>query len=122
MDDQSALITDLQARNTELVSENRVLSRALHERGPGIGAIVYAYHKAIEKHQKFPTTLDAQGTILAEEVLELAAEMIGAALGVVRAVNDNRDEKPCLDRVREETTDVGAVALRMLGRLEQVKG
>jgi hypothetical protein len=116
------LITSLQARNSELVSENRALSRALHERGPGISAILYAYHKAIEKHQRFPTALDSQGVILAEEVLELAAEMIGAALGLTRAINDNRDNAPCFARVWEETTHVGAVALRMLGKLGQVKG
>lgn len=115
------LITSLQARNSELVSENRALSRALHERGPGISSILYAYHKAIEKHQRYPSALDSQGCVLAEEVLELAAEMIGAALGVVRAVNDNRDEAPCLDRVWEEATHVGAVVLRTLGKLEQVR-
>ncbi len=120
--DQSAHITDLQARNSELVEANRILERAANDRGPAISAILRAYHGAIAKHQRFPAVIDSQGVILAEEVLELAMEMLGAVLVVVRSINDHRDEMPNLDRIREETTHVGAVAMRVLGRLDGAKG
>lgn len=110
-------ITDLQARNTALVSQVRVLDRALNDRGPAISAIMRAYHGAIEKHQAFPTTLDSQGAILAEELMEAIQELNGAGLAVLRAVNDHRDETPDLSRVIEECTHVGAVVIRTLGRL-----
>lgn len=117
-------ITDLQARNTELVSKVRILERAVNDRGPAISAIMRAYHGAIEKHQAFPTTLDSQGAILAEELMEAIQELNGAGLAVLRAVNDHRDEAPCLDRVIEEYTHCGAVVMRSLGRLlgGQVEG
>lgn len=120
--DQSAHITDLQARNSELVEANRILERAANDRGPAISAILRAYHGAVAKHQQFPAALDSQGVILAEEVLELAEEMVKAALAAIRAVNDHRDEAPCLERVTEELTHVGAVAMRGLGRLLGAKG
>jgi len=122
MYDQSAHITDLQARNTELVSQVRILERALSDRGPGISAILHAYHKAIEKHQRFPAAIDSQGVILAEELLEAMADLNAAGLAVIRAINDHRDENPDLDRVREEYTHVGAVVLRTLGKLAGAKG
>uniref|UniRef100_I2Q045 Uncharacterized protein n=1 Tax=Desulfovibrio sp. U5L TaxID=596152 RepID=I2Q045_9BACT len=119
---QSAHIIDLQARNTELVSQVRTLTRALADRGPAISAVLCAHHQAVEKHQQFPAALDAQGTILAEELLEAMAELNGAGLAVLRAINDHRDEAPCLDRVREEYAHVGAVVLRALEKLAGAKG
>lgn len=119
--DQSDHITDLQARNTELVERVRILERAANDRGPAISAILHAYHKAVEKHQAFPAALDSQGTIMAEELMEAISEITTAGLAVLRAINDHRDEGPCLDRVREETAHVGAVVLRMLERLDGVE-
>lgn len=115
--DVAAHITDLQARNTELVSKVRILERAVNDRGPAISAIMRAYHGAIEKHQQFPAALDSQGTILAEELMEAIQDINGAGLAVLRAVNDHRDETPDLGRVIEECTHVGAVVIRTLGRL-----
>lgn len=120
--DQSAHITDLQARNTALVERVRILERVANDRGPAISSILRAYHGAIAKHQRFPAAIDSQGGILAEEALELTMEMLGAVLAVVRSINDHRDEVPNLDRIREETTQVGAVVMRMLGRLDGAKG
>lgn len=114
---QSDHVTDLQARNSALVEENRILSRALHGRGPAISAVIHAYHGAITKHQRFPAAIDSQGTILAEEIMEAIQELNAAGLAVLRAINDHRDEEPCLDRVREEMAHVGAVVIRALGRL-----
>ena len=122
MYDQSAHITDLQARNTELVSQVRILTRALNDKGLAMSAVLHAYHKAIEKHQQFPAAIDSQGTILAEELLEAMADLNAAGLAVIRAINDNRDEAPCLDRVWEEYTHVGAVVLRGLEKLAGAKG
>ncbi|MHC1788279.1 hypothetical protein [Solidesulfovibrio sp.] len=120
--DQSAHITDLQARNTALVDRVRILERVAKDRGPAISAILRAYHGAVAKHQQFPAAIDSQGVILAEEVLELTMEMLGAVLAVVRSINDHRDEVPNLGRIREETTHVGAVVMRMLGRIDGAKG
>lgn len=120
--DQSAHITDLQARNTALVERVRILERAVNDRGPAISAILRAYHGAVAKHQRFPAALDSQGVILAEEVLELTEEMVKATLAAIRAVNDHRDEAPCLERVTEEWTHVGAVVMRGLGKLLGAKG
>lgn len=118
---ESAMISELQARNSELVSRLRIAERAANDRGAAVSAILYAYHRAIEKHQQFPAALDSQGDILAEEVLELTEEMVKAALAAIRAVNDHRDEAPNLAGVREEATHVGAVCLRILGKLDGVK-
>lgn len=81
-----------------------------------------AYDDACRRHPEFPDAIDSQGVILAEEALELTMEMLGAVLAVVRSINDHRDEVPNLDRIREETTHVGAVVKRMLGRLDGAKG
>lgn len=111
--DQSAHITDLQTRNTELVSRVRILERALSDRGPGLSAILHAYHKAIAKHPAFPASPDAIGAILAEELLEVST----AGMLALQAINDHRDDGRSLDDVRREMAHVGVVVLRGLGWL-----
>ena len=81
---------------------------------PALEVVMAAHRYAVAKHPLVPHDLDGQATVLAEEILELAEQMVQAALGAVRAVNDHRDESPCLGRVAEELAHVGAVALRGL--------
>jgi len=79
--------------------------------------IIAAHAAACRRHPKFPTDVSAMGTILAEELLEVAQ----AGMLVMQAINDHRDEGAHLDNVRVELAHVGVVVRRALERLEGEK-
>ncbi len=80
------------------------------------GHITAAYADACRRHPAFPSALDSMGTILAEELLEVAT----AGMRALQAINDHRDEGAHLDNVRVELAHVGAVVRRALERLDGV--
>ncbi|MGE4537627.1 MAG: hypothetical protein AB7D37_11145 [Desulfovibrio sp.] len=117
--DQSAHITDLQARNTALVEENRLLKRQEATKGgPAVKLILAEYHQAIAKHPVFPADPSAIGSTLAEELLEVST----AGMLALQAINDHRDDGRNLTDVQREIAHVGAVCLRALGKLAGAKG
>jgi len=73
-----------------------------------------AYADACRRHPAFPDALDSMGTILAEELLEVAT----AGMTALQAINDHRDEGRPLDDVLTELRHVEVVVRRALERLE----
>ena len=73
-----------------------------------------AYADACQRHQEFPDEIDSMGTILAEELLEVAT----AGMRALQAINDHRDAGAHLDNVRAELAHVNAVTRRSLEGLE----
>jgi hypothetical protein len=75
------------------------------------------YADACRRHPEFPTALDSMGTILAEELLEVAT----AGMLALQAINDHRDEGRAIGDVLTELGHVGVVVQRAMERLEGVK-
>lgn len=72
-----------------------------------------AYVDACRRHPSFPDNVSEMGTILAEELLEVAK----AGMLAMQAINDHRDDGAPLENVRVEMTHVHAVVERALERL-----
>ena len=119
-DPKSTLVTQLQARNTELVEVNRALRRQLEAVAgylpPGFVLILAEYRKALVKHPTFPATVDGMGCTLGEELQEVGV----AGMKAMQAANDHRDEGLALAEVRREFAHVGVVAGRALEAMEQL--
>lgn len=118
-DPKTTLITQLQARNTELVEANLVLLRYVLEcRFPdlpsGFVLLLDEYRKALVKHPTFPATVDGMGCTLSEELQEVAV----AGMKAMQAVNDHRDDGLPLADVRREIAHVGVVVGRALEALD----
>lgn len=77
-----------------------------------------AYADACRRHPSFPDALDSMGTILAEELLEVAT----AGMTALQAINDHRDEGRPLEDVLTELRHVNVVVKRALERLGGVEG
>lgn len=71
------------------------------------------YADACRRHPDFPAALDSMGTILAEELLEVAT----AGMLAMQAINDHRDEGRAIEDVLVELRHVGVVVRRALERL-----
>lgn len=76
-----------------------------------------AYADACRRHPAFPDVLDSMGTILAEELIEVAT----AGMRALQAINDHRDEGRPLEDVLTELRHVDVVVRRALERLEGEK-
>lgn len=80
--------------------------------------IAAAHADACRRHPEFPDSLDAMGTILAEELLEVST----AGMLAMQAINDHRDEGRAIEDVLTELRHVDVVVKRALERLEGEKG